>query len=52
MTKPLDRYDLRDWATDSKLCWVLAIAEIRKTGVIEGRFKPIDSGELDLVWGW
>ena len=51
MSKPLDIYDLRDWATDSIGCFKLAISEIRKAGVIAGKFKPMNSGEMDLR-GW
>lgn len=45
MSKPLDKYDLRDWATDAKGCWVLAIHEIRKAGVIAGKYPPINDEE-------
>jgi len=51
MSNPLDKYDLADRLTDSKRCWALAVAEIRKAGVIEGKLKPINSGEMDLR-GW
>lgn len=51
MSKPLDAYDLYEWATDAKGCWALAIHEIRKAGVIAGKFKPTNSGEMDLR-GW
>lgn len=52
MTKPLDIYDLRDWEADSIGCFKLAISEMRKAGVIAGKYKPINLGEFDLVWGW
>lgn len=52
MSRPLDAYDLRDWATDSKRCWELAIAEMRRATVLSGRAKPLFTHELDLIWGW
>lgn len=48
MTKPLDAYDARDRLLDSKGCFDLAIAELRKEAVIAGRVKPITLGEIDL----
>jgi len=49
MSKPLDKYDLKDWALDAKGCWSLAIAEIRKAGVIAGRYQPINDEERSWV---
>ena len=45
MSKPLDKYDLVDRLTDSKRCWELAVSSIRKAGVIEGRYPPINDEE-------
>jgi len=52
MSKSLDRYELTDRLTDSKRCFDLAVAEIRKAGVIAGKYLPINTGEMDLRWGW
>jgi hypothetical protein len=49
MTKPLDAYDLCDWATDAKGCWALAIAELRKAGVVAGKFQPINDQEREWL---
>lgn len=48
MSKPFDKYDLHEWATDSKRSWELAVSSIRKAGVIAGKYQPINSGEMDL----
>ena len=45
MSKPLDRYDLVDRLTDSKGCWELAIASIRKAGVLSGKYQPRNDEE-------
>jgi hypothetical protein len=45
MSKPLDKYDLHDRITDAYGCFALAIAEIRKAGVIAGRYQPINDEE-------
>ena len=45
MSKPLDKYDLELWRVDSIGCFNLAIAEIRKAGVIAGRYQPINDEE-------
>lgn len=39
-----------DWALDAKLSYLAAIAEIRKRGIIEGRFKPIDNEKRSETW--
>jgi hypothetical protein len=49
MSKPLDRYDLVDRLTDSKLCWALAIQQIRLWGLIRGEYEPV-AGERDWRW--
>jgi len=45
LSKPLDKYDLVDRFADSKGCWALAIAEIRKAGVRSGKYPPINDEE-------
>lgn len=45
MSKLLDIYDLRDRFADSKGSWELAVASIRKAGVIAGKFQPINDEE-------
>ena len=38
-----------DWATDAKLSYLAAIMELRKRGLIEGRFEPINDKERKIV---
>ena len=33
---------------NAKLCWELAISEIRKRGIIEGKFQPVNDDEREL----
>jgi hypothetical protein len=40
--------DNYDWRKDSYESWLLAISELRKRGVIEGRFEPINDAERAL----
>jgi hypothetical protein len=40
-----DAYDLHDWRVDSIGCFNLAISELRKRGVISGRYPPINDEE-------
>lgn len=45
MSKPLDAYDLHLWEADAKGCWSLAIASIRKAGVLSGKYQPRNDEE-------
>lgn len=38
-----------DWRIDSYLSWELAIAELRKRGLRDGRFHPVDDEERAYV---
>jgi hypothetical protein len=49
MTKPLDKYDLHDWAIDSFGSTKLGWAELRKAGVISGKYLPNNDEERALL---
>lgn len=41
--------DQYDPAENSRRCYELAIAELRKRGLLEGRFEPKDDAERALL---
>lgn len=48
MIKPRETYDPN---IDAYRCWQLAIAEIRKRGLREGRYQPRNDEEREIAKG-